>query len=211
MVEHEPGDLLGVVTPDFAKASILVRTNLSGSRAHRGDARQDPRATSPSTSRPSCRVRPTGNLVLLTGTTSDIVTGQIEEPDARARRHLRRDVADVPVGAHRLPGDPAERAADPHLLRRDGLARHPAEPRHQPDRRDRARHRRRLDDPLHGAAQPRAARRDRPGGGDRAHAAHRRRADRLHDGRALRSASSPSRSRASCRSRTSASSPASPW
>ena len=37
------------------------------------------------------------------------------------------------------------------------------EPRHQPDRGDRARHRRRLDDPLHGAAEPRAEGRDRPG------------------------------------------------
>src|SRR5207247_2419521 len=64
-----------------------------------------------------------------------------QEPDARARHHLPGDDGDVPVGQDRFLRHPAERAPHHDLLRRDGLARHPPEPRHEPDRRHRARHR----------------------------------------------------------------------
>jgi hypothetical protein len=77
MVTKSPETFRGVVTRDFAKASILVRTRLSGSREieHtlgriRGYVAERFPADVP--------VRLTGTLVLLTGTTSDIVRGQIE-------------------------------------------------------------------------------------------------------------------------------------
>ena len=209
LVAHEPGDLQG-------RRHARLRARRTSSCARTSPARgaieetlaqiRDYVAEHFPAELP---VRLTGNLVLLTGTTSDIVAGQIKSLTL-ALGVIFVVMALMFLSAEdRLPRHPAERAADPHLLRRDGLARHPPEPRHEPDRRHRARHRRRLDDPLHGAAEPRAARRDRPGGGDRAHAAHRRRADRLHHGGALPRLPHLRASRASCRSRTSASSPAS--
>lgn len=77
MVSTSPDTFSNVVTRDFAKASILVRTRLSGSRAIeatldrvRGYVAQHFPQDVP--------VRLTGMLVLMTGTTSDIVAGQIE-------------------------------------------------------------------------------------------------------------------------------------
>src|SRR5262249_12066850 len=76
-VSQSPETFSSVVTRDFDEASIQVRTTLSGSRvieetlakirdyiAHHFPA--------------ELRVRPTGNLVLLAGSTSDIVAGQVK-------------------------------------------------------------------------------------------------------------------------------------
>jgi predicted RND superfamily exporter protein len=77
MVSTSPSTFKNVVTADFAKASILVRTRLSSSRSIEATlaavrsyiAQHFPK---------DLPVRLTGTLVLLTGTTSDIVAGQIE-------------------------------------------------------------------------------------------------------------------------------------
>ena len=66
-----------VVTPDFAKASILVRTKLSGSRRIE-ETLARVRAYVAQHFPKDLPVQLTGTLVLLTGTTSDIVAGQIE-------------------------------------------------------------------------------------------------------------------------------------
>jgi len=66
-----------VVTPDYRSGSILVRTTLSGSRDIEqllARIRQYVDQQFPS----KIHVTPTGNLVLLTGTASDIVSGQIQ-------------------------------------------------------------------------------------------------------------------------------------
>jgi hypothetical protein len=71
-----PNAFRGAVTSDFSRGNILVRTKLSGSQAIEQTlarireyiARHFPAGLS---------VTPTGNLVLLTGTSSDIVAGQI--------------------------------------------------------------------------------------------------------------------------------------
>jgi len=66
-----------VVTPDYRSGSILVRTTLSGSREIEqllGRIREYVELQFPS----KIHVTPTGNLVLLTGTASDIVSGQIQ-------------------------------------------------------------------------------------------------------------------------------------
>jgi predicted RND superfamily exporter protein len=76
MVSASPSTFSGFVTKDFSKANILVRTKLSGSREIEGTlatirtyiAQHFPA---------EIRVIPTGNLVLLTGTSSDLVAGQI--------------------------------------------------------------------------------------------------------------------------------------
>jgi predicted RND superfamily exporter protein len=65
------------VTDDFGKASILVRSRYTGSRdieAQLGAVRSYIAQHFP----PDLRVEPTGSVVLLTGTSSDIVAGQIE-------------------------------------------------------------------------------------------------------------------------------------
>jgi hypothetical protein len=77
MVDAAPANFKGVVTPDFAKASILVRTKLSGSHAIEATLAKirDYTAVHFPADLP---VQLTGSLVLFTGTTSDIVAGQIE-------------------------------------------------------------------------------------------------------------------------------------
>ncbi len=72
-----PATFAGVVTPDFSKASIVVRTNLSGSRRIE-DTLQRIRAYVSEHFSAEVPVRLTGTLVLMTGTTSDIVAGQIK-------------------------------------------------------------------------------------------------------------------------------------
>jgi uncharacterized protein len=77
LVAKKPENFASVVTRDWDKASILVRTNLSGSRAIEqplARIREYVAARFPA----ELRVRLTGNLVLITGTASDIVRGQIE-------------------------------------------------------------------------------------------------------------------------------------
>jgi predicted RND superfamily exporter protein len=76
-VTQNPAPLAGFVTRDFSKANIVVRTNLSGSRAIErtlARIREYVAVRFPA----EMRVRLTGNLVLITGTATDIVRGQIE-------------------------------------------------------------------------------------------------------------------------------------
>ena len=77
MVSTSPATFKNVVTPDFAEASILVRTRLSGSRSIEATLERV-RAYVAVHFPKDLPVRLTGTLVLLTGTTSDIVAGQIE-------------------------------------------------------------------------------------------------------------------------------------
>ena len=72
-----PETFKSVVTPDFSKASILVRTNLSGSRRVE-DTLEDIRRYIADHFPADLPVNLTGTLVLMTGTTSDIVAGQIK-------------------------------------------------------------------------------------------------------------------------------------
>jgi hypothetical protein len=77
LVSKKPENFASVVTRDWDKASILVRTNLSGSRAIEQTLARI-RAYVAARFPAELRVRLTGNLVLITGTASDIVRGQIE-------------------------------------------------------------------------------------------------------------------------------------
>jgi predicted RND superfamily exporter protein len=77
LVAKKPENFASVVTRDWDKASILVRTNLSGSRAIErtlARIREYVATRFPA----EMRVQLTGNLVLITGTATDIVRGQIE-------------------------------------------------------------------------------------------------------------------------------------
>jgi predicted RND superfamily exporter protein len=77
IVSTSPETFRSVVTKDFRRANVLVRTNLSGSQKIEetlGRIRGYIGEHFPA----EIQVQPTGNLVLLTGTTSDIVAGQIE-------------------------------------------------------------------------------------------------------------------------------------
>jgi predicted RND superfamily exporter protein len=77
VVAQSPETFSGFVTRDFDKASIVVRTTLSGSRAIEqtlARIREYVGSHFPA----ELRVRPTGNLVILTGTTSEIVAGQVK-------------------------------------------------------------------------------------------------------------------------------------
>lgn len=76
LIRKNASSFSGVITPDFAKGNILVRTSLSGSRAT--EATLDAiRAHIAHTFPGNLHVTPTGTLVLMTGTTSEIVVGQI--------------------------------------------------------------------------------------------------------------------------------------
>jgi hypothetical protein len=77
IVTTSPETFKGVVTADFGKSSVLVRTNLSGSHVIEETLQKirDYIGTHMPADMP---VRLTGNLVLLTGTTSDIVAGQVQ-------------------------------------------------------------------------------------------------------------------------------------
>src|SRR5213593_3199565 len=76
-MEKRPATFKSVVTKDFSRASILVRTNLSGSR--RIEETLDTIRRYVADRFPAqIPVTLTGTLVLLTGTTSDIVAGQIK-------------------------------------------------------------------------------------------------------------------------------------
>lgn len=77
IVAKNPKTFKGVVTEDYGMGTVLVRTNLTGSRqieATLQRIREYVAEHFPS----RIKVRPTGNLVLLTGTASDIVAGQIK-------------------------------------------------------------------------------------------------------------------------------------
>src|SRR6266566_621451 len=76
-IDKSPRTLKSVVTPDFRTASILVRTSLSGSR--RVEETLDRVRLYVAEHFPAdIAVNLTGTLVLLTGTASDIVAGQIK-------------------------------------------------------------------------------------------------------------------------------------
>jgi predicted RND superfamily exporter protein len=77
MVSTSPTTFKSIVTQDFSRANVLVRTKLSGSRRIE-ETLANIRAYIAKHFPADLTVHPTGNLVLLTGTTSDIVTGQIE-------------------------------------------------------------------------------------------------------------------------------------
>ena len=76
LVAGSPTSFRSVASPDFARSNILVRTTLSGSREI-----SDLAARISTYARehfpPDLKVRPTGNLILLTETTGDIISGQI--------------------------------------------------------------------------------------------------------------------------------------
>ena len=77
MIATSPATFKSVITEDFGETNILVRTNLSGSRRIEqtlARIRDWVGAHFPA----ELRVHVTGNLVLLSGTTSDIVAGQIK-------------------------------------------------------------------------------------------------------------------------------------
>ncbi|HEY5611255.1 MAG TPA: MMPL family transporter, partial [Thermoanaerobaculia bacterium] len=77
IVAKNPKTFKGVVTEDYRMGTVLVRTNLTGSRqieATLTRIREYVAQRFP----PRLSVRATGNLVLLTGTASDIVAGQIK-------------------------------------------------------------------------------------------------------------------------------------
>jgi hypothetical protein len=78
MVTTSPETFKGVVTRDFATASILVRTRLSGSRAIEETLARVREYIATHFPPAEMQVRLTGSLVLLTGTTSDIVAGQVQ-------------------------------------------------------------------------------------------------------------------------------------
>jgi predicted RND superfamily exporter protein len=71
------GVVKSVVTPDYRSGSILVRTKLSGSREIEETLARI-RSYVSQQFPPKLKVTATGNLVLLTGTASDIVAGQIK-------------------------------------------------------------------------------------------------------------------------------------
>ncbi|HXJ32856.1 MAG TPA: MMPL family transporter [Candidatus Eisenbacteria bacterium] len=77
MVATKSETFKGAVTPDFSAANFVVRTRLSGSRAIE-ETLQRIRTYIATHFPKDLPVHLTGNLVLQTGTTSDIVAGQIE-------------------------------------------------------------------------------------------------------------------------------------
>jgi hypothetical protein len=77
LVDTSPDTFRSWVTADFAQANVLVRTNLSGSRRIEETLARI-RTYIAEHFPAEIPVRLTGTLVLMTGTTSDIVTGQVE-------------------------------------------------------------------------------------------------------------------------------------
>jgi predicted RND superfamily exporter protein len=76
MVKKHADTFASVVTPDFARGNILVRSTLSGSRqieALLSKVRGFIAKKMPAT----LNIQATGTLVLMTGTTSEIITGQL--------------------------------------------------------------------------------------------------------------------------------------
>ena len=76
LVAGSPTSFRSVASPDFARSNILVRTTLSGSQEISALAEQIS-VYAQERFPPDLKVRPTGNLILLTKTTGDIITGQI--------------------------------------------------------------------------------------------------------------------------------------
>ncbi len=76
LIAGSPTSFRSVASPDFMRSNILVRTTLSGSKEISALA-EDITAYAQERFPPDLQVRPTGNLILLTKTTGDIITGQI--------------------------------------------------------------------------------------------------------------------------------------
>ena len=76
LVAGSPTSFQSVASPDFTRSNILVRTTLSGSQEISALA-EHITAYAQERFPPNLKVRPTGNLILLTKTTGDIITGQI--------------------------------------------------------------------------------------------------------------------------------------
>ena len=76
LVAGSPTSFRSVASPDFTRSNILVRTTLSGSQEISALAEQIS-AYAQEHFPPDLKVRPTGNLILLTKTTGDIITGQL--------------------------------------------------------------------------------------------------------------------------------------
>ena len=76
LVAGSPDSFRSVASPDFTRSNILVRTTLSGSREISTLAERISTYAQEHFP-PDLKVRPTGNLILLTETTGDIITGQI--------------------------------------------------------------------------------------------------------------------------------------
>jgi uncharacterized protein len=77
LVASNPKNFSLVVSPDFARSNIVVRTSLSRSSDIMATA-ETIQAYARDRLPPELQARPTGNLILLTRTTGDIVTGQIQ-------------------------------------------------------------------------------------------------------------------------------------
>lgn len=76
LVAGSPTSFRSVASPDFARSNILVRTTLSGSQEISALAERISTYAQEHFP-PDLKVRPTGNLILLTKTTGDIIIGQI--------------------------------------------------------------------------------------------------------------------------------------
>lgn len=77
ILNANPDVFRAVVTPDYARGNVLVRARVAGSHEIEkilGAIREYVRGHFP----PTVRVRPTGTLVLVSGTASDIVRGQAQ-------------------------------------------------------------------------------------------------------------------------------------
>src|SRR4030095_5943890 len=77
LIAISPATFKAVVSPDFSRATVLVRSRVSASRQSEGILaliRDDVKQNSPA----GLRVVPTGTLVLITGTSSRIVFDQIK-------------------------------------------------------------------------------------------------------------------------------------
>jgi hypothetical protein len=77
MLAASPKTFQSVVSRDFRRGNVIVRTNFSGSQAVEQTLDRI-RAYIAQNFPAGIRVEPTGNLVLLTGTSSDIVAGQVK-------------------------------------------------------------------------------------------------------------------------------------
>ncbi len=76
LIRTSPDTFASVVTKDFTSTSLLVRTRLSGSRAVHETVRAI-RTFVADRFPATLRVRPTGNLILLNDTTTELIHGQI--------------------------------------------------------------------------------------------------------------------------------------
>jgi predicted RND superfamily exporter protein len=77
LVRLNPGTFRSVVTEDLSRANLLVRTSLTGSNEIAATVARI-EAYAGQRLGPQLTVRPTGSAIVLTGTTDDVVQGQVE-------------------------------------------------------------------------------------------------------------------------------------